>query len=179
MRYIVAAIFFTVLFFIASLFYKLGAFKPVQITATEAGPFLILYKEHMGPYHKVNDDITEVETWARANGEKCELSFGQYLDDPKTVDEIRLRANVGCILQNAPINHPAEYLYKQLERRQYIVATFEGSPAIGPQKVYPKIHDFAQESRLALDGPVLETYQIQGPNQVTTTYYFPVKKLEN
>lgn len=176
MRYFLAAVLFTILFFVGSLLVKLGAFKPVVLRVSEEGPYVVLYKEHMGPYHKVNDDITEVETWARANGEKCELSFGQYLDNPKTDEELRLRANVGCIIEKKPtVALPQNYLVMEIPKRQYIVAVFEGSPAIGPQKVYPKINDYAEEARLTLDGPVLETYRINDGSQVTTTYYFPAK----
>ncbi len=165
-----------------SIMSRLGSFKDVEITHSKSGAnFLVLARDHMGPYHKIADVISEVEKWARANNEPCTLTFGEYYDNPAHNDEDRLRSRGGCILSN---EEKAESLKKilpegttisKLEIGESLDALFEGSPAIGPQKVYPRAEATMKSLDLVSSGPVVEIYEVLSPTSGRTRYLFPVK----
>lgn len=161
---------------IFSLIYYLGGFKSVTVGESDAGPFKFVYKPHLGAYYKIVPVIEEVEAWARANGEACERSFGEYLDNPKQVDEDRLRANAGCVVTREwSAGLPEGFQYRDVPARRYVTAEFTGAPSIGPVKVYPKANDYIVDHKLTMDGAVIEIYQITDPKSVKTLYLFPVK----
>ncbi len=167
-----------------SLAYRLGAFKDVQIERRFDGPYFVVSKDHMGAYHKIAAVITEVETWAKANGEPCSLSFGEYYDNPETVDEDRLRSRGGCITSNDNVKTiasngllPPSYSTSTIDHRDALVASFDGSPAIGPWKVYSKVMADMKTLDLELNGPVLEIYEILSATSGRTRYIFPVRSL--
>lgn len=155
------------------LYFHLGAQKDVQIEVAERGPLYLLSKDHMGPYHQILPVIQEVERWALERGLPCGRTFGEYLDNPNAVDQDRLRSRGGCFL-SAPLNvDHTGFNYEMRPARRYVVASFDGSPAIGPLKVYPKVEEYLQTQRLKADGAVLEVYQVTG-TKVHTEFLFPV-----
>lgn len=156
------------------LFYYLGAFKAVDITETERGPMKMIYKDHTGSYHKIVSTIEQVETWAKANNVDCTESFGEYIDDANVVEEIRLRSRGGCIVKDFPPNLPADFKTREIPLKKYVQAIFEGSPGIGPIKVYPKAEAYMKERGLVMDGAVIEIYVIHSEKAMTTTYLFPL-----
>lgn len=167
-----------------SLAYRLGAFKDVKIERRFDGPYFVVSKDHMGAYHKIATVITEVETWAKANGEPCSLSFGEFYDNPETVDEDRLRSRGGCITSSDKVKSiasngllPAGYSTSTIDHRDALVASFDGSPAIGPWKVYSKVMADMKTLDLELNGPVLEIYEILSATSGRTRYIFPVRNL--
>lgn len=155
------------------LFFYLGFYKPVDLAVEKRGPTFLLYKTHMGAYHQIGPAISAVETWAKDNKVSCEKTFGEYLDNPQAVDQDRLRSRGGCILQGPLTNPPPEFQYEQRPERQYVVARFSGSPAIGPLKVYPKAQEYIASKRLKTDPAAMEIYLIRG-DLVETEYLFPV-----
>lgn len=161
---------------IAHLATHLGAFKPVELSE-QTGPALILLGvSHIGPYHKMNDQIKSVEDWAKSQNIDCRLSFGEYFDDPALVEEARLRSRGGCIVSEAPNNIPNNFEVQQYPAdRRYILAVFTGSPAIGPYKVYNKVEEYRLEKRLKSAGSPIEVYEVHNEKEMTTTYYFPVE----
>lgn len=176
MKGMIAAVLLFVVGLVIALYVHLGGFKSVTLTQTEEGPFKVISKQHIGAYHKIVPVIEEVEKWAKAHGETCHLSFGEYLDNVDTVPEDRLKSNGGCVVEKAWTSGlPEGFEYRELPRRQYIVAEFSGAPSIGPLKVYPKAQKEIKAKGLVLDGPVIEMYEIIPPKGVKTRYYFPVK----
>ncbi len=156
----------------------LGAFKGVDISKQNQGPFKTVYLEHVGPYHKVNKVIEKVEKYMKTQGYTCGRTFGEYLDDPRSVEEARLRSKVGCLVQETPSNLPEGYLSGEIPQRDYVLAVFTGSPGIGPLKVYPRVNDFMTRQGLKQSGAVIEIYEIHSiteKNAMTTTYLFPVQ----
>jgi hypothetical protein len=141
----------------------------------EFGPFSLVYKKHLGAYHKIVPVIEQVEGWVRSQGEPCTLSFGEYIDDPKQVEQDRLRSNGGCIVQGIMANLPPNFEQKTIQRRFFIRAQFDGSPGIGPYKVYLKANDLMAKKGLVPDGSVYEIYEILPSQQMRTEYYFTVK----
>lgn len=176
-RYLLLPLFFAIVIYVCYLFYYVGALKPVVISEKNSGPFVVLYKEHVGPYHKIVPVIEAVEKWAKENSLDCHLTFGLYLDNPGEIEEGRLRSRGGCLLSEAPqIPVPQDFQIQTIENRDYVTAVFEGSPGIGPMKVYPKVADYFSERRLQQESPVMEVYEVHSEQAMTTTYYFPIKK---
>ncbi len=167
----------TILVFAIGLALRLGIHKPVRVLEQEEGPFMQIYKHHVGPYYKIVPVIQEVEKWAKDNQVKCELTFGEYQDDPKTVDEDRLQSLGGCIVEAAAATPqlPQDFLYRELPRRRYVEAQFDGAPSIGPYKVYPKALSYLEEKGKKLAGPVMEVYRVTSRFNVETKYLFPIE----
>ncbi|HEY8271406.1 MAG TPA: GyrI-like domain-containing protein [Pseudobdellovibrionaceae bacterium] len=158
----------------AWLFYYLGAFKPVDIREVQKEPMKMIYKDHTGPYYKIVAVIQEVETWAKAHNVDCSESFGEYIDDANVVEEARLRSHGGCIVKEFPPNLPEGIKTREVPARKYVMAIFNGSPGIGPMKVYPKVESYMHEHHLTMDGAILEIYVIHSEKAMTTTYLFPL-----
>lgn len=176
-RYVLLPLLIAVIVFVSYLFSYLGYFKPVLIEEKTVPAMHLLYKEHFGPYHKIAPVIEEVEHWAREQKIDCSKSFGYYLDNPDVVEEGRLRSWGGCLIDAntaLPPVLPEGFKTAELPEHKYVVATFEGSPAIGPQRVYPRVYDYVEKRRLHPAGPVLEQYVIHSETSMTTTYFFAV-----
>ncbi len=182
MRYIIIAISSLVLIFMGRLIYHVGYFKPVEITEKQAGPYYLLYKDHVGPYHKITPLIEEIETWAKQQNIPCLQTFGRFNDDPDLVEEERLRSNAGCLLSDGDgllvlgknISFPEGYKLEKLEAGNYLTAKFEGAPSIGPIKVYPLARDHANGIGRLIGNPIIEIYTIKADNEMTTQYLFPL-----
>ena len=177
MKYIILFALFVVAGFVLSLFFRLGAFREVTINTGNEGPLRIVYKVHIGAYHKIVPVIQEVETWAKAHGEPCRLSFGEYIDDPANSVEDRMHSNGGCLVEKvwAQTDLPADFIYREIPPRTYVKAEFDGAPSIGPLKVYPRVKKFMQEKNYRPAGPVIETYEVLPGDKVVTRYLFPTQ----
>lgn len=174
-----------ILFFLY-LFQYTGAFKSITINQDQRGPYTVLYKEHIGPYHKIVTVIESVEKWAQANGLRCRLSFGEYFDDPRIVEEGRLRSRGGCLvdpmikeeaekIEALKSNLPAEFKVDVIPKTKAVVALFTGAPSIGPMKVYPVAEDFIAENRLNRKGSIVEIYEVFDSKNMQTTYIWPIQ----
>ncbi|MES3038882.1 MAG: GyrI-like domain-containing protein [Bdellovibrionota bacterium] len=154
---------------------KLGAFRNVNFEVKTAGPFNVIYQEHIGPYHKIGPLVQEAQKFAASLNIPCQ-GFGEFLDDPSKVEHIRLRSNAGCVLQSEPtVGLPVTLKQKTIPARQFLTAEFDGTPAFGPIKVYGDVGDYLYKNKLQLDGATLEIYQDLPDGLVKTKYYFPVK----
>jgi effector-binding domain-containing protein len=153
-----------------------GVFLPVTLELRQEQGMLLLGADHIGAYHKILPTLEKVETWARQNGLSCSTTFGEYIDDPNVVEMVRLRSFVGCVIDKAPtVEVPADFRLSERPLTKSVVATFRGSPALGPYKVYGKAHAFMQEHQLEPAGPVIELYRTEEDGSLTTVYLFPVK----
>ena len=159
-----------------TLYFKLGYYKEVKLTPPSEYTFKMLYKKHTGAYHKINNDIQMVENWARKNNVPCEQTFGEFLDDPKSAEEDRLRSHVGCIVSTSPPeNLPIGLYYKEVSPKMYLKASFKGSPAVGPFKVYPLLENWFEENRQPKKKrSAIEVYTIINSDSVKTEYYMPL-----
>jgi AraC family transcriptional regulator len=178
MKFLVAFTLAVIIGLILSLCFYLGAFKSVSFSVADAGPYKLVYKLHTGAYHKIVPDIETVERWAVANGEACQTSFGEYLENPDTTDEDRLHSNGGCVVSKdwsgKPL--PEGLIYREIPRRLFVVAEFDGAPSIGPQKVYPKANQLITSQGLKSDGAVIEMYERMPGSKLRTHYHFSVSK---
>jgi AraC family transcriptional regulator len=175
MRKVVFFVFSSMIVFSITLFFRLGGHKDVLIEVGEYPEMKLGYKDHYGPYHKINSAITFVENWAKSQNISCEKTFGEYFDDPRSVEERRLRSIGGCILNTKIV--PTEFiLYKEIPKRTYVKATFAGAPSIGPFKVYPKVEEYIKSHNLNAKGAPIEVYTIHSTQAAVVEYYFPIEK---
>lgn len=163
----------TILGFVSYFYIHLGAYKEVDLKSQDLGPYKIVFSHHIGAYHKILESIEPVEKWSKENHVGCDLSFGEYLDDPENVTEERLQSNGGCIVSAEPQHLPAEFSFREIPRRFYLTAEFDGAPSIGPMKVYPKAMKWILQNHYTLGGPVIEIYSINHA-AVHTQYLFPL-----
>ena len=156
------------------LYIHLGAFKDIQVKIANEPSFHIIYKNHVGPYHKINGVIRSVEKWVQEQNLSCTQTFGEYLDNPDKVPHERLRSHGGCLTPQKFPNLPEGFFQRTVTAQSYIEAKFSGSPAIGPFAVYPKIKRFASKKRLKTQEKSFEIYEIQGANKIHTRYLIPL-----
>jgi hypothetical protein len=116
----------------------------------------------------------KLEQQARENRLDCAQTFGEFFDNPKEVDEDRLRSRGGCI-SHAPFpNIPDGTETDRIPEQRYVIAHFSGSPAIGPWKVYPKVQAYIESHRLHTTEEAIEVYTPKD-DSIETTYLFPLK----
>ncbi len=192
LKWILGTILGVVLGLLVYFSWYLGVFKPVNLVEKQVGPLHLLYKNHVGAYHKIVPVLNEVEKWAKENHISCERTFGEYLDNPNTVEEGRLRANAGCVIAESspvassaavaaplltqlPAQLPEGYFTREVPAKKYVTVVFEGSPGIGPMVVYPKVTDYFDAKRATIAGPVFELYKITSEKSMSTTYLFPME----
>ena len=177
-RLLALPFFLGLLFLAAYLYYYLGGYKPVVVNLVDQPELQTVYRPHRGAYHQINTVISEVETWAKAHQIPCSKTFGEYLNNPQQVEQSRLKSNGGCILEAALQiqDLPEHFIKGTIPAGRYVHATFAGSPAIGPWKVYPKLSDFMAEKTLQTSTTSIEVYTIEDDGKMTTDYFLPVIK---
>ena len=177
MRSILGVTALVVIGLIYLLMMRLGSFKPVDIKIEDREPMTVIYKHHVGAYHKIVPVIEDVETFAKSIGQLCEISFGEYIDNPDTVAEDRLRSNGGCLVRMLqPKQMPDGFKYRIIPGHKFLIAQFDGAPSIGPMKVYPRAKEEIEKQGFVQTGPTFELYEVRPGDQVHTTYLFPITK---
>lgn len=76
------------------------------------------------------------------------------IDDPQQVEQERLRSLGGCIVEKAFETFPPELEQKTLPKQFFIRGQFDGSPAIGPYKVYLKAQNLMNRKGASSNGSV-------------------------
>lgn len=184
-KHTIFAIGLGMLIFFLYLFQYTGAFKSVSVTVDQRPHYFVIYKDYIGPYHKIVQTLQDVEVWGKTQGLSCRLTFGEYFDDPRLIEEGRLKARAGCLID--PLKKEEETIYQQLKAKlpadikadeiqptRAVVAIFEGAPGIGPLKVYPKAEDYIAENKLTRKNSVIEIYEVFDQKSVQTTYVWPI-----
>jgi effector-binding domain-containing protein len=178
----IAGVFLGFFFIIMFVMYKSGSFKSVSIEKASVGPYVAVYKNRLGAYHESSATLIQIEELLKENNFLCIQSFGLYIDDPNQVDAERLRSELGCLFDEK-FKTPLEKLIseknldlniKYLDTKNYVVGTFEGSPALVSLKVYPKIKEWAQQQRYTLKTEALEIYEIKTSDKVKTSVLFEI-----
>lgn len=182
-KHTIIAVFIGLLIFGLYLAQYVGMFKKVSVGLENRETFSVVAKKHVGAYHQIVPLIQEVEAWFKSNSLDCRLSFGEYFDNPNTVEEGRLNSIGGCVISAKDLTKleewksklPEGYFIKDVPAQRFVVASFEGSPGVGPFKVYPKVQNFALANQILLQGPNFEIYEIFEKNKMNTTYLFYIK----
>ncbi|MDC0980371.1 GyrI-like domain-containing protein [Bdellovibrionales bacterium] len=159
-----------------SLYINLGGYKEVSIEVRPFDGFHIIYRQHVGPYHKINPTIESVEKWLKQNKIECLKAFGEYLDKPGTIEDSRLRSHGGCLVENRPtIPLPEGVTHRFVKPQTIVYATFSGAPSIAPIFVYPKIEETLASKKLTALGPIFEIYNPALNKAPLTEYLCPLK----
>lgn len=174
LRHFFIALFSLALAMAIYLYFYLGWYKSPTFHGVAQQDFHLLYKVHHGPYHKIGSVLNEVESWARANGVSCPKTFGEFLDNPQTTAEDRLRSHVGCVLAEGEIvKTDSSIQQKEIKGQTFLRVSFDGSPSIGPMKVYPRVQEWFEKNQIPMPQTTIEVY-LPKDNSIITEYYFPV-----
>lgn len=186
LKHLLFAVLLGIVVLLSYVAYHVGYFKSVNISLQTGRSFTLVGLAHLGPYHKIIDKIKLVESELNQMPMGCQYSFGLYLDDPRTTEQERLKSFGGCVVASdqdidailAVFNRKgiAAVESRTWNYTQAITAKFEGSPGIGPFKVYPAVDSFRQSKQLEPEQiGVLEVYEILADQKMVTDYYFPMK----
>lgn len=168
---------------------NLGVFKSVELQAGSGNgiqKFDLLAVATTGAYYKINDILVDLETWAHANGIDCQATFGLFHDDPSFVEEARQRADVGCVILQDQVEtvtekiqqeslqkkHPARMIQLTTEENKTLAAQFNGSPWLGPYKVYAKAQTYFHDHQIPFNFPVMEIYHTKDTPPHTNYLFF-------
>jgi AraC family transcriptional regulator len=173
-KWIVSSILLGIFGLAAYLVFHLGYFAEVTTGETDLPDRKIIFIPHFGSYHSIVPKIQEIESWALANSVDCRMSFGEYFDNPEQVEQERLKSRGGCIVEKIPAKKPERFETGTLKGGHFFTATYKGSPAIGPFKVYPLVLGLIANSKYKMQGwNVVEVYEVHPDQSVTTNYFFP------
>lgn len=178
----IAGVFLGFACIIIFILFKSGSFKSVHIEQGTRGPFVAVYKNRLGAYHESSTTLFEVEKALKDKDFICLYTFGYYIDDPNSTEAERLRSELGCLFEDK-FKHQLEEIVKNansdlnikyIDAKNYVVGTFDGSPALVSFKVYPKMKKWADENRYSLKPQVLEIYEVKSSDKVKTSVLFEI-----
>lgn len=154
--------------------WNVGFLKPVIIEQVKSPTGIAIFQKYTGPYHEVRHIFENIETELVKQNLDCKTSFGRYYDDPNQVEPDRLRADIGCLVQQAPAK-PIEGLVTETWTGQNSLrGTFEGAPWLTAFKVYSALKRESFQRNLHVEfTPVLEVYQ-QTTHGFKTEVYFRI-----
>lgn len=174
----IRTLFFTLFFAIVATFlstyFYLGAYKDAEIYITETPPIFLVYKEHVGAYHQTSFIIEQVEKTLKEVGISCKKTFGLFIDSPDEVVETDLRFWAGCAFEEfnqkkLPKGIQLARIQKQVKTLQ---ANFNGSPTLGPIRVYEPAKKWLQDGESLF--PSLEFYTFTNDGKLETHYLFSI-----
>jgi len=152
---------------------RYGLFYSVSISEKNVGPYLLVYKAHIGDYKSVGPIIGELYYDLKNNYSiETTKGFGLYYDNPREVDKAKLRSIVGCIVEGRSVEDlkkvSNKYGVKEYPSSKSVVAEFpykvKMSILIGIFKVYPKLTSYIKEHKYT-QTPIMELYD--QPNKRT------------
>ncbi len=145
---------------------RYGLFSSITISEKNVGPYLLVYKTHIGDYKGVGPIIGEVYDDLKNNYSMVATKgFGLYYDNPQEVDKAKLRSIVGCIVEGKTVEDlkkvSNKYGVKEYPSSKSVVAEFpyrgKISIFIGIFKVYPKLGSYIKEHKYP-QTPIMELY---------------------
>lgn len=157
--------------------FRTGVYKEVTIIPGKQGPYVFVYQEHNGEYHKIVSVIENVENTFKEKGIVCPFTFGRYLDDPNKVEHDRLKSHGGCAFPALTDEidkaiKESSFEVEPIPQKEYVIARFNGSPSVGPFVVYPKMDQWFEKYGYLKVGPSIELYKILPDQSVLTSYLF-------
>ena len=145
---------------------RYGLFSSVRITEKNTGPYLLVYKKHIGDYKNVGPVMDNLYYDLQDNhGITTTKGFGLYYDKPQDVAKEELRSIVGCIIEGNSIEDlneiSSKYGVKEYPISKSVVAEFpykgQMSIILGIFKVYPKLSAYIMAHKYAAT-PIMELY---------------------
>ncbi|MBI3772546.1 MAG: GyrI-like domain-containing protein [Gammaproteobacteria bacterium] len=162
---VISVVFITLLLVLS----RYGLFASVSVSEKVVGPYLLIYKKHIGDYKNVGTVINELCSDLKNNYSLAPTKgFGLYYDDPRQVDKAQLRSIVGCVVEGKTREElskvSSKYGVREYPSSNSVVAEFpyKGmiSIFIGIMKVYPALGAYIKEHRYN-QTPIMELYDMQ------------------
>jgi len=163
---IIVGIGVTVFLFVTFQLIHHGLFASVKLSEKDAGPYVLVYKKHLGEYKNVGPVMDSVYYDLKNNFSIITTKgFGIYYDDPKKVSKEQLRSIVGCIVETKAVNEldmlKNRYGVSVYPLSKSVVAEFpykgKLSIIIGLFKAYPKMMSYIAEKKY-IPTPIMELY---------------------
>lgn len=163
---IVLFIFVFILAFVILVYGYFGGFRKIDLQIVTAGGEILVYEKVSGAYNQAAQISDKVYYELLHNhGIETTKGFGIFYDNPKNVEQSKLRSEVGCIVENIDAatleKLKANFQVKTLPQENYLVAEFpfKGFPSIiiGMLKVHPALEKYTAENNLP-DSPIMEIY---------------------
>jgi len=161
-----------ILAIMAIVFIYYGGFKKVNCRIEKQGGETLVYKEMTGDYAK-SGKLSDEVYYSLLNDYEIETfkGFGIYYDNPKEVENSKLRSEIGCIVEEKDRSKVSQIKgdlkIKTYPEKSHIVAEFpfKGKMSImfGLMKVYPAMDKFVKENGKNEDGAIMEIYDV--PNK--------------
>jgi len=155
---------------LAYVLFQGGLFTKVVIQEKEMGPYVLVYKEHIGPYQNIKTVMDDVY-YSLLNKDKITTTkgFGIYYDNPKTVPQEKLRSIGGCVIEPSDYDKISQlrtkYLMKEIAQNKALVCEFpfknSVSIIIGIMKVYPAMNKYINEKHHPYK-EIMEVYDMSG-----------------
>jgi effector-binding domain-containing protein len=152
-----------------------GVFDTVSFAIREAGPYNLVYKEHIGPYAGIRVTLNDVFKYViKQNKERIKQGFAIFYDDPAEVPADSLRS-IGGMITDSLLKVSAPYKSALFPKIKAVVGEFPIrsflSYTSGTLKFYPQLQKRLSENQYELSGPVMEIYD--SPRRVIT-YIAPI-----
>ncbi len=143
-----------------------GYFSTVAVQEKPIGPFLIVYRNYIGPPADAGSIIEEIHHRLSTEFKISSLvDFGLYYDDPAVMDPNQCRALIGCVIekdQEGDLHALSEkYTIATIPRGMAVVADYpyknKLSILFGALKGYPALLAYGETHHLE-QKPVLALY---------------------
>ena len=151
---------------------RYGLFARVTVHEASVGPYVLVYKKHVGDYKQVAPVMDEMyHTLRDTFAIETTKGFGLYYDKPGEVPAAELRSAVGCIVEGRTADELAAmslpYGVREYPASMSVVADFPYtgrlSIILGVLKVYPVFSKYIAGKNHP-HTPVMELYD--QPNRI-------------
>jgi len=155
-----------------------GLFARITVQERDEGPFLLVYKKHIGDYKNIGPILDNVYYTLRDEHDLTTTrGFGLYYDNPQLVDKTNLRSLGGCIVDGLT---PEELQVRYPDvKESFVVAEFPAALSVAAEfpyrgmvsvilgifRVYPRLHGWMKKYKRR-SVPVMEIYDT--PNRKIT-----------
>lgn len=153
--------------------WNIGLFKPVIVEQITTPKMYLVFEKHTGPYHDLGALFDRVEKKLADKKILCPKTFGRYHDDPDKVEPERLRADIGCLLDQPIAENVEGITLEEVSPFKALKGTFEGAPWLTAFKVYSTLRKQSYQRNVYLQpSPVLEVYEKAGKGFKTEVYFW-------
>jgi len=153
----------------------LGAFTPVQVIATERGPyFIVTLLEPDSPDH-LSSQIDRVHSYLALQGEHPGLPLGLFYQDPLTMPRNALEASGGWFINDSTaVDTP--YTMLNINKQLVALTVIKINRVVAPLKIYPILKAWMERNgyQPAPDQLTLEIYH----SGDSTEIQIPIKKIQ-
>ena len=166
---IILSVIICLLIIAVMIFANYSGFSHVKVQVKRAGGETLVYRDLKGSYSQTEDAINKINYDMKTQFKVEPIrGFGIYFDNPRSVEENKLRSEAGSILENADTTQllgiKEKFNVKVCPVKEYITAEFpfkgKMSIMIGLVKVYPALLKYVKANGYSEAGPIMEIYDM-------------------